>query len=344
MNEAPAQGARNGCLVPLWGVAAALVRPEPVPAFRPHRWDWAGEVRPAILSAAESLSAAEAERRVLLLAHPDFARPATTHTLVVGIQLLLGGERAPPHRHTQSALRMVLEGEGAVTSVNGEPMEMHRGDLILTPGGSWHAHAKTSGGPMIWLDGLDVPVVNHLGVAFYEHGEDRPPTRPEGFSAASFGRSLIPDAPRVPPAVPAAVHAPQLRYPYAEARAALDALAAAAAADPRHGHRIRYANALTGGHVLPTIGAFLTLLPAGFTGQPFRATDSRVLVVLEGEGESDIGDARIAWREGDVIAVPNWTRVAHRAARRSVVFAFSDIALQQRLGLWREDPNIWEEP
>ena len=343
MNDASAAPPPKPGLVPLWNVAASLVRPEPLPAFRPLRWDWAGEVRPAMLEAARSVSAEEAERRVLLLAHPDFPRPTTTHTLVVGIQLLLGGERAPPHRHTQSALRMVLEGEGAVTSVNGEPMEMRRGDLILTPGGSWHAHVKTSDGPMIWLDGLDVPVVNHLGVAFYEHGEDMPPTRPESFSTTTFGRSFVPDAPLMPPAVPPAFHAPQLRYPYADAVAALDALAAAAPPDPRHGHRIRYANALTGGHVLATIGAFLSLLPAGFAGVASRATDSRVLVVLEGEGESDIGAERIAWREGDVIAVPNWTSVAHRAARRSVVFAFSDIALQQRLGLWREEPDIWEE-
>jgi gentisate 1,2-dioxygenase len=331
-------------LVPLWTVAAALVRPEPPPAFRPQHWDWAAGIRPAMLEAARTVTAEQAERRVLLLAHPDFPRPSTTHTLVVGIQLLLGGEHAPPHRHAQSALRIVLEGEGAVTSVNGEPMEMRRGDLILTPGGSWHAHTKTSDGPMIWLDGLDVPVVNHLGTAFYEHGEDAPPTRPESFSAITFGRGLVPDAPRLAPATPPALHAPQLRYPYADALAALEALAAASPPDQRHGHRIRYANAQTGGHVLATIGAFLSLLPAGFSGTASRATDSRVLVVLEGEGESDIGAERIAWREGDVIAVPNWTRVAHRAARRSVIFAFSDIALQQRLGLWREDPNIWEEP
>jgi gentisate 1,2-dioxygenase len=331
-------------LVPLWRVAAALVRPEPAPAFRPLRWDWAGEVRPEMLAAARSVSAAETERRVLLLAHPAFPRPATTHTLVAGIQLLLAGERAPPHRHTQSALRLVLEGEGAVTSVNGEPLAMRRGDLILTPGGCWHAHTKTTGGPMIWLDGLDVPVVNHLGAAFYEHGEEQPPSLPEGFSPATFGRSLVPDAPPLPPAAPPALHAPQLRYPYADALAALEALAAARPPDPRHGHRIRYANALTGGHVLATIGAFLSLLPAGFDGAPSRATDSRVLVVLEGEGESEIGGERIGWRDGDILAVPNWTTVRHRTARRSVVFSFSDIALQQRLGLWREEPNIWEEP
>jgi gentisate 1,2-dioxygenase len=332
-----------GGLVPLWEVAKNLVRPEPIPAFQPRRWGWAEQVRPAMLDAASRVTAEEAERRVLLLANPDFPRPATTHTLVVGIQLLLDGETAPPHRHSQSALRMVLEGEGAVTSVNGEALAMHRGDLLLTPAGAWHGHAKTGAGPMIWLDGLDVPVVNQLGVPFYEHGEPTPPDRPLGFSPATFGRSLLPDAPALRPAVVPALHAPQLRYPYAEALAALEALAAAAPPDPRHGHRLRYANALTGGHVLPTIGAFLSLLPAGFEGSASRATDSRVLVVLEGEGESRIGEDTLPWRAGDVLAVPNWTRVAHRAASRAIVFAFSDIALQQRLGLWREDPHLWEE-
>ncbi|MCS6891302.1 MAG: cupin domain-containing protein [Acetobacteraceae bacterium] len=290
---------------------------------------------PAATEAGRRVSAQEAERRVLLLAHPDFPRPAETRALLVGIRMLPGGEGAPAHRHSQSALRMVLAGE---------PLEMRRGNLILTPGGAWHAPAKPSGGAMIWLDGPDGPVVNQLGLGLYEHGEDAGPARPEGFSAATFGRSLLPDRPAAAPSVPPAFRAPQLRYPYADALAALAALAAAGPPDPRHGYRIRYANALTGGHVLATIGAFLSLLPEGFAGAPARATDSRVLVVLEGEGESEIGSERIPWREGDILAVPNWTRLALRAARRSVIFAFSDIALQQRLGLWREDDPSREDP
>jgi gentisate 1,2-dioxygenase len=84
-----------------------------------------------------------------------------------------------------------------------------------------------SNGSMIWLDGLDVPVVNHLSVTFDQHGEDTAPTRPDSFSTAAVGRSLAQDAPPMPPTVPAALHALRLRHPFTEARAALDALAAA---------------------------------------------------------------------------------------------------------------------
>lgn len=337
--SALARGLAQSNLVPLWTIAKNLVRHEPVQAFPAHIWPYEAVVRPAMMAVGEAALGEEAERRVLLLANPAFPRPATTGTLIAGMQLIFGGEVADAHRHTQSALRVVIEGEGAYTAVNGERCAMHRGDLILTPGGSWHDHEKTSEGPMIWLDGLDVPLVNYLGVTFFEDydGAQFPTSRPDGFSKATFGRALRPMAPALASLVSAEHNAPQLHYPYVEARAALDLMRAAGPADPVDGWKLRYTNAMTGGHILPAIGAHLQRLPAGFVGADHRGTDARIVVVLEGSGTTRIGETEIAWRENDVLAIPNWAWHAHRAEAEAVLFSFSDIALQEKLGLWRDE-------
>jgi hypothetical protein len=75
------------------------------------------------------ITAREAERRVLVLENPGLRGASSiTRTLYAGLQLILPGEVAPSHRHTQSALRFVLEGKGAYTAVDGERASMHPGD------------------------------------------------------------------------------------------------------------------------------------------------------------------------------------------------------------------------
>ncbi len=336
----PKEGLSTRNLLPLWSIAKDLVHKEPIPSFAPLRWDYAGVVRPSILAIAETVSQEEAERRVLLLTHPAFMRPSTTNTLIAAIQLIKGGEVAEAHRHSQAALRMVIEGEGAVTAVNGERCPMHRGDLILTPSGSWHDHEKSSAGPMIWLDGLDVPLVNYLGVTFFEEfegGGRHPQSRPEGFSETTFGRLLKPMTSGLESLVHSQFDAPQLRYSYTAAQEALDQMRNAAPPDPIDGWRLRYTNSTTGGHILPTIGAHLQLLPAGFDGAERRSTDSSVVLVLKGAGATRVGATEIEWRENDVLSIPNWSWLSHRASSDAVLFSFSDIALQDKLGLWREE-------
>ncbi len=78
------------------------------------------------------------------------------------------GEVAPSHRHNQSALRFIVEGKGAFTAVDGERTPMNEGDFILTPQWRWHDHGNPGDEPVIWLDGLDLPLVNTLGCGFAE--------------------------------------------------------------------------------------------------------------------------------------------------------------------------------
>ncbi|MGH7773941.1 MAG: cupin domain-containing protein, partial [Candidatus Binatia bacterium] len=157
-------------LTPLWIGVADRLR-EPQTHIQPYLWRWK-ELRHRVMQSREliPLGAEGAERRVLTLRNPGIPGPrmGTTHTLVAAIQLIEGTEVAPSHRHTMAALRFVIEGEGACTVVNGEPESMEPRDLLLTPNWYWHGHFSEHPEPMIWMDGLDVPLVYGLGAAFQE--------------------------------------------------------------------------------------------------------------------------------------------------------------------------------
>lgn len=320
-------------MTPLWTIMSEAVPEAPRPKFAPHKWDFSHDIRPALIEAADLISAEEAERRVLVLNNPSLPRGAT-HTLFCAMQLVKGGEIAPPHRHTQSALRLVFEGTGAYTAVNGERTQMSRGDFIVTPPWSWHEHGKETDGPMIWLDGLDIPIVNHLGATFCESPEGAPdiPAVPAGLSLARYGSGLLPvEAPR------GSLHSPLFRYPYEQARAAVTALAQSAPLDTSHGARMKYSNPLTGDFVLPTIAAYLQALPPGFRGVPYRSTEAKVLVVLEGSGAISVGDATFALQPNDIVAIPNWTWHGIQANEDMIAFSYSDRAVLEKVGLFREE-------
>ncbi len=148
-------------LVPLWPSLRALLPPQaPRTATLPAHWRWTA-IRPLLLRAGELTPMEKAERRVLVLANPGrgLDNLQASATIYLGMQLVLPGETAPSHRHTPNAARIVVEGEGAVTLVEGESCAMAPGDLILTPTGQWHEHRHTRQAmPVIWLDVLDLPL------------------------------------------------------------------------------------------------------------------------------------------------------------------------------------------
>src|SRR6185503_10663771 len=127
-----------------------------------------------------------------------------------------------------------------------------------------------------------------------------------------------------------------LSYPYARSRDALDSLAKNGPVHPAHGVKMQYVNPATGGYPMPTIAAFLQLLPGGFESAPYRSTDASVFCVAEGKGTSRVGDQTIAWGPRDIFVVPSWAAVTHQAQGETVLFSFSDRPAQKALGLWRE--------
>ncbi len=325
-------------LFPLWEVLHALVTPTPRSPVRPHRWSYAA-ARDHLLRAGALISAEQAERRVLILENPGLpGTSAVTTSLYAGLQLILPGEVAPCHRHTQCALRFVMEGEGAFTALDGEKAVMRPFDLVLTPNWQWHDHGNAGGAPMIWLDGLDIPTVRHFAASFAERLPDgaiaHQETAPPGDTLARYGRNLRPFAASPAARRPAAL--PLFHYPYAEWRDALGQVARAGAPDPHLGHALEFTNPADGGPVMPTIAAHVRLLPAGFATRPRRATDATVFVVVEGRGEARIAGEPVPLAERDILVVPAWEELVLAAEAELVLFGYSDAAAQQKLGLWRE--------
>jgi gentisate 1,2-dioxygenase len=322
-----------GNLAPLWENLHRMVTPEPRPAAVPAIWRY-GEVRPHLMESGGLITAHEATRRVLMLMNPGLGGEASiTGSLFAGLQLIMPGEIAPAHRHSQSALRFIIEGHGAYTAVDGERTAMQPGDFVITPSWTWHDHGNETEEPMVWLDGLDIQIVKLLGASFAEGypDESQPVSRPEGDSFARFGHNLLPVDWK-----PDVKTSPVFNYPYVRTREALDALAGNGAPDPYHGHKLRYVNPASGEFAMPTIATFVQLLPAGFDSQPYRSTDGTVFVIVEGSGETRIGDQVFAWEPHDIFVVPSWSQHTHRADTEAVLFSFSDRVVQEKLGLWRE--------
>ncbi len=320
-------------LTPLWEAIGNLVPPRPATPCVPAHWRYV-EMRPYLMEAGRLITAREAERRVLVLENPGLRGASSiTHSLYAGLQLILPGEVAPSHRHTQSALRFVIEGEGAYTAVDGERTTMHPGDFIITPSWTFHDHGNPGNDPVVWLDGLDIPMVAFFDAGFAERypSEVQAVTRPEGDALARYGANMLPLDHTA-----GGTTTPVFNYPYARSREALEQLRRHDDPHPCHGLKMQYANPATGGYPMPTIGAFIQLLPAGFDGASYRATDGTVVCIVEGKGRSRVGSSTFEWTPHDVFVVPSWCDVSHHADTDAVMFSFSDRPVQKALGLWRE--------
>jgi gentisate 1,2-dioxygenase len=324
-------GAQN--MAPLWEALSTLVPRQPRSPAQPALWRYVA-LREHVLEAGRLITAEEAERRVLILENPGLrGQSSITQSLYAGLQLILPGEVAPAHRHTQSALRLVLDGEGAYTSVDGERTTMRRGDFIITPAWTWHDHGNLGDQPVVWLDGLDIPLVRFLDAGFVEKRAEavQQTLRQEGDSLARYGTNMVPLDYQPRPAEPTRIFV----YPFARTRAALHSIAHSAP-DPHHGIKLRYVNPATGTAPMPTIGTFAQLLPAGFESRPYRCTDGTVYVCLEGGGDAQVEGTTWRFEENDIWVVPSWHSLEIRARQSALLFSFSDRPIQQSLGLWRE--------
>jgi gentisate 1,2-dioxygenase len=271
---------------------------------------------------------------VLVLENPGVpGKSRITNSLFAGIQLILPGEIADVHRHVSSAIRFVLEGEGAYTAVEGEKTSMKHGDFIITANWAPHDHGNPGTQPVMWLDVLDMPTVNHFDTSFGEHFDDKmqKTNHQDGDSFDRYASGVLPDG------MPATVNrTPVINYPYAKMRPILERLKSTGDVDKRHGARVRYANPIDGGAVLPTMGAYLSLFPNGFKGEDYRSTDATIFAVAEGHGTTVIDGKPYEWGLNDVFVVPAWKRYRHMPATEAVLFSISDKPAQQALGIWRE--------
>ncbi|MFT6557143.1 gentisate 1,2-dioxygenase [Sneathiella sp.] len=321
-------------MTPLWAVMSDIITPEPKSACLPYLWRYS-IIREFLLESGTLITAKEAERRVLILENPGLRGASKiTTSIYAGLQLVLPGEVAPAHRHSQSALRFVLEGANAHTTVDGEKTLMNIGDFVITPPMSWHDHGNQSNDPMIWLDGLDIPMLSFFDASFAEpfNIDEQPVARATGDSLARYGANMLPvdfEKQRLT--------SPIFNYPYVRSREALRKMEVQEEWDPCHGLKLRYSNPVDGGFAMPTIAAFMQLLPKSFKSSSYRSTDATIFVVVEGCGQSQIDGTTFDWGPKDIFVAPSWKWVTHEANDEAIIFSFSDRVAQQKLGFWREE-------
>ena len=287
---------------------------EPHSKAVPYLWHWR-DLRPQAMRAAELVGTQQAERRVLRLTNPELSGTSASNTLVANIQIVMPGEIARAHRHSGAALRFIIEGGGGYTVVNGERVPMYPGDLVLTPNWSWHDHANDTDAPMIWLDGLDTPLVRMLEAGFYEEYHDE---------RQQFG---------------AAPNSSPWHFPFSEMRAALQRLADADSRDTVNGTILEYKNRTTGGPVMPTIACWMQLVRPGEKTRASRRVCCTNYHVVEGAGYSIVGGQRLDWEDKDVFTVPTWNFAEHvnSGDRPAFLFSFSDAPVMKALSLYREE-------
>jgi gentisate 1,2-dioxygenase len=325
-------------LVALWTVNKNLLPKEPKSRCVPHLWRWK-TMRPLVERGAELTGLSrQAERRVLGFINPGLPdRYGATHTLWAGFQYVLPGEVAPAHRHSPAAIRFVIEGRGAFTTVDGDKCVMERGDLVLTPPWTWHDHGNESNEPILWLDGLDLPMVAEMEGQFYEPfaDETQPLGKPVGDSEHRYGiGQLRPTWERW-----AGPFSPLLNYKWTRTEEALRRLASVVpgGGSPFDDVAMEYINPHTGGPIMPTLGCGVQLLRPGVRTKAHRHTGSAVYLAFEGRGSTVIESQRFDWQKGDLFVVPTWAWHEHASADgEAILFSVQDTPIMQALGLYRE--------
>lgn len=317
-------------VAPLWPMMRnVLPHDRPAPVTRPGFWCYSN-IRPLLLRAGELTPVEKAERRVLVLSDPGRGVGAmqATSSIYLGMQLLLPGESAPAHKHTPSAVRIVVEGDGGYTVVDGERLPMCEGDLVMTPGGDWHDHGHDGDEPVVWLDALDLPLFVYLEGSFAVGGKlQAQRNRPDASAMEYAAAGMVPTRVRAQ----TARRYPMMRYPWTAAERALRAMA-------EHGElpELDYINPETGTDVLPTLGFTAMMLRAGETVTPPLRSSSTAFHVIKGRGRSEIDGKIFDWGPKDTFTAPVFADLMHTAQEDSFLIRIHDRPLQDRLGYYEE--------
>jgi gentisate 1,2-dioxygenase len=322
----------------LWELASQMT-PHPRPKMVAHMWPWS--VLESIIEESGEAVPVGDERRALQLFNPGLdGRWATTNNLIAAVQILLPGEVARAHRHTPTAIRFIIEGTGAYTAVDGERVYMAPGDLILTPSWAWHDHGNETKERVVWMDGLDIPLIASLEAMFFQFytAPQVAATRPANASKQLHGHAhLAPTWIKEKP-----LSSPLLLYSWERTREALGALREHEGS-PFDGIALEYRHPQTGGPVMPTMACWAQLLRPREQTQAHRHTGSAVYHVVQGEGATIIDGQRFVWRKGDIIALPPWALHEHAntsGREDAVLFSIQDTPVLQALGLYREEKLI----
>jgi gentisate 1,2-dioxygenase len=324
--------------------AAGLDAPwfHPGPLIQPKKfqvqsglWKW-DKIEPLVRNTPDFVAPGKgAERRILRIANPGVAELTATHTMSIAFQYLIAGEVAPAHRHSPNAMRFMLDGEGAYTTVNGDKCTMRPGDLILTPGGAWHDHGNEGSGPVMWIDILDSPVVRFLetlSMEPYPHEKQI-----EGIKNNSSERRYF-----APGLVPAGHEAEnqerQLVYRWEKAYEALVRLAEVES-DAFDDVILEYVDPRSGASVFPCIAAYLQMIRPRVETRAHRHNSSAIYIVVQGSGTTQVNETEYHWSKGDVLVVAPSAVHKHvnPTAQPAIFFSVQDVPLLKTLGFYREE-------
>lgn len=326
------QDLRDLNLVPLWPSLRGVLPPKiPTRQTKPTHWPYK-TIKPLLLKAGELTPIEKAERRVLVLANPGHGleKMQASAAMYLGMQLLMPGEWAPSHRHTPNAVRMIVEGEGAYTTVDGEKCSMSRGDLILTPTGLWHEHGHDGTDPVIWLDVLDLPLVYYMEASYHING-DRQTVQP-GQGDKKYARGGV---------VPTHVFDrsnkayPMLRYAWVDAKVALEAMAADNPA--QEAVQVTYVNPETGDDAENILGFYALMLRPGQTLRLPARSPAQVFHIIEGAVEAKMVDSTFNLVEADTCCAPGYEAVTLKnlqAEKPSFIFIADESPLHRKLGVY----------
>jgi gentisate 1,2-dioxygenase len=299
----------------------------------PYVWKWE-TLLDGLMKASETIGIEQAERRAIRLVNPHLPVKSTSHTLQFTFSIVNPGEVARAHRHNMAAIRFVVQGRGAYTAVAGEKFPMEEGDLILTPNWTWHDHHNESEDPIIWLDGLDGPLIQSLNVLFFEEYEkaEQPIIREPGESLSRFAFA------RAPKQDHDHLRGVPFRYAWKDTYKALRAMSDGDH-DPYDGRLLRYIHPSTGGFTYPSMSCEIQLFKAKEKTKMHRHTSTALYHVFKGQGRTAVAEGHLEWNKGDSFVIPLWQWHSHEnlSDDEAILFSINDRPVMESLQLYREE-------
>jgi gentisate 1,2-dioxygenase len=325
-------------LKPLWRAESSILPAFPHPQAVPWLWKW--PLLHALACRAGELVTVDrgGDRRALGLSNPGLGGvPYATPTLWAAVQWLNSRETEPAHRHSAQAVRFMIQGQGAYSTVQGDKIYLERGDFAINPPWFWHDHGSEGDGPVMWMDGLDLPLNNYLDAPFFEQSADET----QEVNAVVDGSILKYGAGQLRPAweSPVQKYSPILTYRWATTERALNNLAKVDAS-PFDDVALEYTNPHTGRPVMDTMTAWIQMLRPGIHTRAHRQVNSAVYHVFEGEGACVIGGVQFDWEQGDMFVIPSWAFHEHinkSNSERAILFSIQDTPTLVALGKYREE-------
>jgi len=289
-----------------WHRKTPSLWPEPRKNFLPYIWHYA-DVKPILEAAGHLVDHRMADRRNLTMTNPVPGNLyATARTMVAAYQSIKPGECADSHRHTPNALRIILEGRGSYTTVNGTRVEMRPGDVLLTPSMNWHAHESVGPDECFWVDVLDVPLVHLLEPMFFERHPNKLETDIHNVDECGLALRWEESLRRLD-------HATPIQDGVAEREVEL------------------------GSPALKTMAVHAQRMSKGFVSRQHRTSANALFTVIEGAGVTQVGDKQLAWNRGDVFVVPAWQPYQHTVTADTHIVRVSDEPVMKAFDFFRHE-------